>query len=115
AAMKESRWPPAIAVLVFMGFNIAVRAWLEPGLIEVPWLMPALEGLLVIVLLTSNPTSASEHRRLRRVAVVLVAVLVSAALWATGVLVADLIAGRGVSNDPSRLLAAAGIVWLGNN
>jgi hypothetical protein len=30
-------------------------------------------------------------------------------------LVADLIRGAGVSNSPSKLLAAAAVVWLGNN
>jgi hypothetical protein len=47
--------------------------------------------------------------------VALVTLLVTAALWATGLLVADLIAGRGVSNDPGRLLAMGATVWLGNN
>jgi hypothetical protein len=114
--MTESRWPPAIAVGLFMAVNVVVRVWLErDGLIEVPWLMPALEALLVVLLLTADPTSAREHRRLRRLAVALVALLVVAALWATSLLVADLIAGRGVSNEPSRLLAAGATVWLGNN
>jgi hypothetical protein len=114
--MTESRWPPAIAVGLFMVVNVAVRAWLERGgVIPVPWLIPILEGLLVVLLLTADPTSPSEHRRLRRAAGALVALLVTASLWATGLLVADLIAGRGVSNDPSRLLAMGAMVWLGNN
>ena len=45
----------------------------------------------------------------------LVGLLVVAALWATVVLVDDLIRGVGVSNSPSELLATGGIVWLGNN
>ena len=40
---------------------------------------------------------------------------VEAALWATALLVYDLIKGSGVTNSPSELLASGGVVWLGNN
>jgi hypothetical protein len=36
-------------------------------------------------------------------------------LWATGLLVYDLIRGHGVSQDATRLLASGALVWLGNN
>ena len=42
-------------------------------------------------------------------------VLVVAALWATALLIYDLIKGIGVTNSPSELLAEGGLVWLGNN
>jgi hypothetical protein len=77
--------------------------------------VPAIEAVLLVVLFTSDPSGATERRRLRRVALVLVVALVAAALWATALLVADLIRGTGVSNSPSRLLASGGVVWLGNN
>jgi hypothetical protein len=38
-----------------------------------------------------------------------------AALWATSLLVYDLIEGIGVTESPSRLLASGAVVWLGNN
>ena len=38
-----------------------------------------------------------------------------AALWATAVLVQDLIKGDGVANAPTQLLASGALVWLGNN
>ena len=41
--------------------------------------------------------------------------LVAAALWATVLLVYDLIKGIGVTNSPGELLASGGVVWLGNN
>ena len=52
---------------------------------------------------------------MRRVSVTFVVVLVLAALWATVVLVYDLIQGHGVTNSPSELLASGALVWLGNN
>jgi hypothetical protein len=114
--MGESRWPPIAVVLVFMSLNIAVRFWLpEQRLVHVPWLVPAIEAVLLIVLLVSNPGNAEERQRLRRVSLTLVGLLVAAALWSTALLVSDLIRGTGVSQSPNELLALAGVVWLGNN
>jgi hypothetical protein len=67
------------------------------------------------MLLTAHPGGVADHRRLRRIALVVVGLLVAAALWATAVLVEDLIRGTGVSKSPSRLLASGAVVWLGNN
>lgn len=112
----ESRWPPVAAVALFMVLNVAVRMWIpDEGVVRMPWVMPALEAALLVALITSNPTSAAERRRLRRLAVTLVVLLVAVALWATGVLISDLVQGRGVSNSASDLLATGGLVWLGNN
>jgi hypothetical protein len=116
APIGESRWPPLAAVLVFMALNIALRVWL-PGesVVDVPWLVPSIEAVLLVVLFTSNPGSAAERRRLRRLALVLVGMLVAAALWATTRLITELIEGTGVSDSPDELLASGAVVWLGNN
>jgi hypothetical protein len=99
-----------------MALNIALRAWLpKQGVVRDGWVVPLVEAVLLVVLLTSDPTSASERRRLRHVALLLVYLLVAAALWATAVLIHDLIAGTEVSNQPSELLASGAVVWLGNN
>ena len=112
----ESRWPPVAAVLVVMALNVAVRVWLPgEGAVNVPWLLPAIEGALLVVLIMSDPSGPAERHRLRRVAFLLVGILVFAALWATVLLVADLIRGTGVTNSPEQLLASGAIVWLGNN
>jgi hypothetical protein len=116
ALLGESRWPPIIAVLSFMAVNITVRIWLpSEGLAHVPWLAPAIEGVFVVVLLTSNPSGREERRKLRRLALTLVGLFVAAALWATGVLIHDLIKSTSVSNKPDELLASGAVVWLGNN
>jgi hypothetical protein len=112
----ESRWVPVIAILVYMVVNVALRVWL-PGEapVRVPWLLPAIEAVVVVVLVTSDPSGRVERRRLRRIALMLVGLLVAAALWATAFLVADLIRGTGVSQSARELLATGGVVWLGNN
>lgn len=114
--LGESRWPPVLAMLVFLMMNIAVRIWLPgEGALHLPWLLPAVEGSLLVVLLTSDPSSLGARRRLHRVALTLAGILVAAALWATVLLVADLIRGTGVTNSADQLLASGAIVWLGNN
>jgi hypothetical protein len=112
----ESRWPPVVALLIFMTLNISLRLWLPAEApFRVHWLLPGLEAILVAVLVTSNPSGRIERRRLRRVALVLVGLSVTAALWETILLVSDLIRGTGVSKSPDQLLATGGVVWLGNN
>jgi hypothetical protein len=111
----ESPWPPIVTILIFMGLNVALRIWLpHEGFVNARWLLPVVEGILLVVLITSNPVGAVERRRSRRVSLVLVGLLVAAALWATVLLISDLIRGVGISNDPSELLASGAVVWLGN-
>jgi hypothetical protein len=114
--MGESRWPPAVAVVAYLAINVALRLWLpsQSG-VHAAWLLPGIEVLLLVVLITSDPGNREERRRLRRVAEVLVGLLVAAALWFTALLVHDLITSQGVSNDAEELLATGAVVWLGNN
>jgi hypothetical protein len=115
--LGEPRWPITGALLVYLGLNIGVRVWLpNEGAVRAPWLLPVLEGVLLVILFANGSRSFARHAVwLRRVSVALVVVLVVAALWATVLLVYDLIKGIGVTNSPSRLLASGGLVWLGNN
>jgi hypothetical protein len=115
--LGEPRWPPAVALLAYMGLNISLRVWLpNAGAVRVPWLLPAIEAVLLAALLVGDPARLARRARwARRVAVTLVVVLVVAALWSTGLLIYDLINGSGVTNSPNELLASGGMVWLGNN
>jgi uncharacterized membrane protein len=113
----ESRWPPALALLAFLALNVALRLWLPSGgLIRLPWLLPAIETVPLVLLLVGNPGRLDERRaRLHRAALVIVGLLVAAALWSTAILVYDLIEAEGVTQSPTKLLASGGLVWLGNN
>jgi hypothetical protein len=112
----ESRWPPALVVLGFMVVNVVVRiGWPRDGVIHIPWLAPLLGAGLVVVLLTADPSGPADRRRLRRVTMVLVGLLVLASLWATALLIHDLITGEGNADNPDELLASGALVWVGNN
>jgi uncharacterized membrane protein len=113
----ESRWPPAIALVAFIALNIALRVWLpHEGAVRVPWLVPAVEAVLLVALIVVNPANISKRGNWpRRVIVALVVVLVAAALWATVLLVYDLVKGTGVTKSATQLLASGALIWLGNN
>ena len=115
--LGESRWPPAAALVVFMAFTIAARVWLPGGSASrVPWLIPSLEAALLVALVASDPARLARRTRwAHRVAIAIVLALVAAALWATALLVYDLIKGHGVSQSATQLLAAGALVWVGNN
>lgn len=115
--LGESRWPPALALVGFIAINIAIRLWLpHEGAVRTPWLVPSIEAALLLVLLFSDPGNLAKHHvRLRRIALGLVFLLVLAALWATVLLVYDLVKGLGVTQSATRLLASGAVIWLGNN
>jgi uncharacterized membrane protein len=115
--LGESRWPPAAALVVFIGFTVAARLWL-PGqsAVRVPWLVPSLEAALLVALVVGDPARLARRTPwVRRIAVAIVLLLVASALWATALLVYDLIKGNGVSQSPTKLLASGALVWFGNN
>ena len=113
----ESRWPPAVALIVFLVLNVSLRLWLpQESAIRVRWALPVIEVVLLLLLFFAHPSRTRRHAALfRGVAVALVVALVVAALWATGLLIYDLIKGIGVTESPTQLLATGGLVWLGNN
>lgn len=112
----EPRWIPGAALLVFIALNVTLRVWLpEYAAVRVPWLVPAVEAVLLVVLLVADPGNVVKHRRgVRRVVIVLVVALVLATLWATAVLIYDLVEGTGVTESARELLATGATIWLGN-
>lgn len=115
--LGESRWPPAAALLVYIAFTVAIRLWLpDESPIHLPWLVPSLEAALLVAVVWGHPARLARGSRwAHRIALAFVLALVAAALWATALLVYDLIKGHGVSQSPTRLLATGALVWLGNN
>jgi hypothetical protein len=115
--LGESRWPPVVALLVYMALNVGVRIWLRGhSPVHVPWLIPSVEGVLLGVLLLGDPGRLARRTPwVRRIVLSIVVLLVVAALWATALLVYDLIEAKGVTKSPRELLASGALVWLGNN
>ncbi|MEV5838860.1 hypothetical protein [Nocardia sp. NPDC052112] len=106
----ESRWAATLAVLVIVVLQVAPRelrqqpAWL---------LLPALEVLLLGVLVVANPFRLNrEERWLRNGGLLLTGLLSLATAVSAGRLVFRLI--DGTLTDPVELLVSGGAVWVTN-
>ena len=101
------------AVLAAMVLTI-----LLPGSLRIgpTWVLPLIEGVLLAAVIAGDPVRITRRsRELRALSIVLVAVLVFGALWATVVLIDDLIHGGAETNSASDLLEAGSVVWVSNN
>jgi hypothetical protein len=98
-----------------LALNVVLRVWLPNlSISPVHWLLPAVELVLIVALLLDNPVDGVKYPIVRTIQVVLACGLVLAALWATGVLVDDLVNAGNLANHANELLAVGGAVWLGN-
>jgi len=80
------------------------------------WLLPFLEGALLVALIVGDPGRISRRSSiLRGLSIALVAVLIAQSLWSTFRLIHELIVGGPHTDQPGPLLAAAAIVWVSNN
>jgi hypothetical protein len=80
------------------------------------WLLPAIEAVLLVVLVIGDPGVISRRSRaLRALSITLVAVLVLNSLWSTTLLIDVLINGGDATNSADELLAGGAIVWISNN
>jgi hypothetical protein len=109
----EARWPMAGAVVAAIVLTILLPEAVRLG---PRWLLPLVEGVLLIAVIVGDPGRISRRTRLlRAISIALVAVLVLGTLWATGLLIDDLIHGGPETNSASALLEAGSVVWASNN
>jgi hypothetical protein len=110
--IAEARWPMAGAVVAAMVLTLLLPSEL---LIIPRWLLPSIEGVLLLALIFGDPGAIDRRSQwLRTVSIGLVAVLVLSAVAATVRLVDVLIHGGSTTNSASDLLAAGGVVWTSN-
>ncbi|MEU3302315.1 hypothetical protein ABZ729_21185 [Streptomyces sp. NPDC006678] len=109
AAFGEARWPMAGAVIAAMLLTLLMPDDLRLG---PRWLLPFVEGLLLVTLIAGDPGRISRRSAtLRAVSIALVGVLAVSAIWSTVRLVDDLIHGGDETNSAAGLLQAGGVVW----
>ena len=108
----EARWPMASAVLAAIVLTILLP---DPIRIGPRWLLPLLEGALLVILIAADPVRINRRsHEIRIVSIVLVSVLVLATLWSTSLLIDDLIRGGPETNSATELLAAGTAIWFSN-
>ena len=112
--VAESRWPMVAALL-----TAACLTALLPGQLRFAprFLVPGLELALLVALVVGDPGRIDQRDKwIRWASLTLVTLLILGALWATGLLIHELIEGKSaVANDPAKLLASGSIVWVSNN
>jgi hypothetical protein len=79
------------------------------------WILPLVDGLLLVVLVVRDPGRIDERSaQLRVLSISMIGLLVLDALVATGYLVVVLIQGGTLTTNAGDLLAAGAVVWASN-
>jgi uncharacterized membrane protein len=108
----EARWQATLAVLVAIGLQIPLPGRLI--LVHPVWLLPALEAVLLLVLVTVNPHRINrQSRAIRMLSLFLAAVFSLANAWSVARLVTGLVQGT-EGNTAGPLLITGGAIWLTN-
>jgi hypothetical protein len=101
------------AVIAAMTLTFLLPAGVRAG---PNWLLPLIEGLLLIAVVVGDPGEITRRSRwLRGSSIGLVSVLVLSSLWATVLLISHLVQGGSETNSAGALLEAGSIVWVSNN
>lgn len=111
AGAGEQRLPVAIAMVAAIALQIVLP---ERLVFHPSWLLPALEGALLIGLVVSNPLRINRSSQLLRAgSIALIALISVANAWSAAFLVWGLISGRG-SSDALTLLGSGAAIYLTN-
>jgi uncharacterized membrane protein len=105
----EARWPIMAAVVVMLTITV-----LRPAEVRIApvWVLPALEVVLLALLLTGHPAQLTRRTtRMRAFSIAIVGIVLVDTLAATVRLVDVLIHGGHATNSADQLLAAGALVW----
>ncbi len=106
----EPRWPMACAVLVGI-----VLTLLQPAEVRFfpRWVLPTLELALLLALIVTDPGRIDRTARgVRALSIALVTVLMISSLWATALLIDQLVTHGSITKTAGALLGAGAVVWL---
>jgi uncharacterized membrane protein len=104
----ESRWPASAAVMAALILQAVLPERLTVG---PTWVIPVLEGCLLVPLMIANPNRLNaESRDVRKLSLVLIALVSAANITSLALLVRLLV--RGTPADGKQLIFAAVSVWL---
>lgn len=110
ATGHERRWPASLTVLVVLGLQLALPTEVTAG---PRWVIPALEGAVLLPVLIGNPVRLERDAPgLRVVAIALVASVALANAVHLGRLVTYLLSGA--KTDAKVLVLAAALIWVTN-
>jgi len=107
----EPRWPVslAVAVAIFLQITLPERVAFHPR-----WLLPTVQGFMLIGIIAANPRRIDEEsKRLRGATIALIGVSSLANAWSAGRLVLHLV-NRTPTGSAARLLMTGAAIWITN-
>jgi hypothetical protein len=107
---SEPLWPVQVALIATIGFQLLLPSRLTAGPF---WLLPVLEGALLVVLVLTFPRHLQREHPVRRRVALSMTGLVSAANITSLVLLARELLRHGTPNG-RQLIAAGALIWLTN-
>lgn len=111
-ARGEPHWPPQLTVLVAIVLQLLLPDRLTLG---ARWLLPAMEGVMLIALFVASPQRLEAPHSVRRILTLTTTALVSVANAVSLALLAHSLLHRGLTAIDGRPLIIAGsLIWLTN-
>ncbi|HTU75305.1 MAG TPA: hypothetical protein VMG38_17460 [Trebonia sp.] len=108
----EARWQVTLCTAVAIALQLPVHGRLS--LVHPDWILPAVQGLLLVGLVSANPRRINrESRALRSLALALAGLLSVVNAYAAGALVYEIVQGKAPSTA-GPLLATGASIWLTN-
>jgi hypothetical protein len=108
----ELRWPVAVTVALGVGLQVAVPGRLV--LVHPAWVLPSVQGALLIILIAANPHRIDRQSTvMRTLSLVLAAILSLANGWSVARLAFDITHGN-KGQTPGELLITGALIWLTN-
>jgi uncharacterized membrane protein len=109
-AASEPFWPAQVTILAAIGLQVALPSRLVAGPV---WLVPTLEGVLFIGMFLATPRQLEhEHKRRRRTALTLTALVGAANIYSL-VELTNLLLSHNVDNG-RQLIVSGVLVWMTN-
>jgi len=109
----EARWQATAAVAIAIALQFPLPGRLI--LVHPNWLLPVLEGLLLVALVVANPRRINrESQAIRMLSLFLVAMLSLANAFSVARLAVGLVQGGPEGENAGRLLVTGAAIWLTN-
>jgi uncharacterized membrane protein len=108
--LGEPFWPAQLAVLVALLLSALLPSRITLG---PPWLLPALEGMLLLGLAVTTPRRVHPEHPYRRRAAILMIALINATNLFSLVLLSNLLL-NGSKSSGRALITAGALIWLTN-
>jgi hypothetical protein len=108
----EIRWPVTITVAAAIALQVAVPGRLV--LVTPSWVLPAVQGAMLLALVAANPHRIDRQSTLlRSLSLFLAALLTLANIWSVARLATEITQGT-LGGTPGELLVTGGAIWLTN-